>query len=248
VLARAGVVADDRGQVAGPESRVAHRMNLREFGMRRFTAALVFLCQKTKAAVKRRTPNLRRHVVDAEAEPFLLHASSPAYLDGQAEAIRQRFRLRHDALDYLAMAGVVAGGLLLLVNALQLLRGTGEGDATPAVTALGLAVLLIAAGAYYVTSRHGAAAARLRMLDEGQILPGTIVACSGRQETTTEASLGEVTRAYLVSVEYRFSTPDGLEISDHDEQDRPDLRRAELPPAGAAVRVLYLDDETYALL
>ncbi len=184
-----------------------------------------------------------------DAEPFLLHESSRAFLDGDPRGIQQRFQFRRDALDYLAMAGIVAGGLLLVVNLVQYMRGDG-GSPEPgtASTTLGVAALVIAVGAYFVTSRHSAAAARARLISEGQVLPGTLVTCTGRDETTTEASLGEVTRSYLVSVDYRFAAPTGHEIADQAEHNRPDLRRIELPAAGAPVRVLYLDDQTYALL
>jgi hypothetical protein len=184
-----------------------------------------------------------------QTEPFLLHESSRAYLDGDPDGIRRRFAFRRDALDYLAMAGVVAGALLVLANLMQMARGAGRGDELNAtVSALGLGVLLILAGGYYVSSRQGAAAARSRLVREGQVLPGVLASCTARDETTTEGALGEVTRSYLVAVEYRFTTPAGDERDDHDEHNRPDLRRAELPEPGAAVRVLYLDERTYALL
>ncbi len=188
------------------------------------------------------------HEPSAE-EPFLLYASSVAYLDGDARDIRRRFQFRRDVLDYLAMAGVVAGALLLLVNLMQLARGGERGeDRSAAASATALAGVLIVAGAYYVVGRHGAAAARERMIREGKVLPGTVVACAARDELSAEAALGEVTRAYRVTLEYRFTTPEGATIEAQDEHDRPDLRRAELPPPGTPVRVLYLDDQTYAVL
>jgi len=187
--------------------------------------------------------------VEPEIEPFLLHKSSLAFLRGDPAGIHERFRFRRDLFDYLGMAGVLAGALLLLVNIVQWFGGTRPGDDPTAIySSMVLALLLIVAGSYYVSSRHRAAATRARLVREGQVLPGTMVTCTARAETTTEASLGEVTRSYLVTVEYRFTTPAGVELADHDETDRPDLRRAELPPTGVSVRVLYIDDWTYALL
>ena len=185
----------------------------------------------------------------SESEPFLLHESSRAFLDGDPRGIRARFEFRRDILDYGAMALVVIGGLLLVVKVMQLMRGAGEGDEIHAnISAMALAAFLIVGAAYYLTSRHAAAAARQRMVDEGRVLPGAVIDCAARQETTTEAALGEVTRTYVVSVDYHFAPPAGDSVTDHDEHDRPDLRRAELPNAGTPVRVLYLDDGTHALL
>jgi hypothetical protein len=184
-----------------------------------------------------------------ETEPFLLYESSRAFLDGDPRGIRARFQFRRDVLDYVAMAFIFVGGLLLVVKVMQLMHGIGDGDETHAtVSAIGLAAFLIVGGAYYVTSRHGAAAARRRMIDEGQVLPGTVVDCTARHETTTEAALGEVTRTYVVAVDYRFTPPAGDTIADRAEHDRPDLRRVEPPAAGTPVRVLYLDERTHALL
>jgi hypothetical protein len=185
----------------------------------------------------------------SENEPFLLYESSRAFLDGDRRGIRARFQFRRDVLDYIAMAFVAVGGLLLAVKVMQLMRGVGEGDEIHAiVAAIGLAALLIVGGAYYVTSRQGAAAARKRMIDEGHVLHGVVVECTARRDTTTEAGLGEVTRTYVVTIDYRFSPPSTDAIIDHDEHDRPDLRRSELPAAGTPVRVLYLDDGTHELL
>ena len=69
-----------------------------------------------------------------------------------------------------------------------------------------------------------------------------------RRESSTEAAFGDVTRTHVVTVDYHFTTPAGREIADRDEHDRPELRRTELPTPGTAVRVLYLDESTYALL
>jgi hypothetical protein len=185
----------------------------------------------------------------SEGEPFLLYESSQAFLDGDPRGMRERFQFRRDALDYIGMGFVVAGGLLLLVKALQLMHGPGEGDDTSAtVAAIALAAVLTVGGAYYLTNRHGAAAARKRMIDEGRVLHGTVIECTARHETTTEAAFGEVARSYLVAVDYAFDMPEGDRIIDRAEHNRPDLRRAELPTAGSPVRVLYLDDRTHALL
>jgi hypothetical protein len=187
-----------------------------------------------------------------EGEPFLLYESSRAFLDGDSSGIQQRFQYRRDFFDYLAMAGIAAGGLLLLVNIAQVVRGGGAAaagaDSTTMLSALLLSGLLIAGGMYYVTSRQNAAAARGRLVREGQVLTGTVVTSAAREETTADGSLGHFTRSYLVKVEYRFTAPAGHEITDHDEHDRPDRRGTDLPAAGASVRVLYLNDWTYVLL
>jgi len=187
--------------------------------------------------------------LEPDIDPFLLHRSSHAFLRGDHAGIQARFRYRRDLFDFLAMAGAAAGALLLAVNIAQWFAGRRPGDDPSALySSMVLAVLLIVAGFYYTTSRQRAAANKARLIGDGQVLPGSIVSCTARDETTTEASLGEVTRSYLVTVEYRFKTPAGREIADHDEVDRPDLRRAELPTADFSVRVLYIDDWTYALL
>jgi hypothetical protein len=187
--------------------------------------------------------------LEPDIDPFLLHRSSYSFLRGDPADIQERFRYRRDLFDLLAMAGAAAGALLLVVTIAQWFAGRRPGDDPSALySSMVLAVLLIVAGMYYTTSRQRAAATKARLIREGQVLPGAIVSCTARDETTTEASLGEVTRSYLVTVEYRFTTPDGHEIADHDEVDRPDLRRADLPTGDTPVRVLYVDDSTYALL
>mgnify|MGYP001124924926 CR=1 FL=1 len=60
-----------------------------------------------------------------EPAPFLLHESSPAFLEGDAEGLGRRFAFHRDALDYLAMAGIVVGVLVLLVNLVRFLKGAG---------------------------------------------------------------------------------------------------------------------------
>ena len=57
------------------------------------------------------------------SEPFLLFESSQAFLDGDPRGIRARFQFRRDVLDYIAMAFVAVGALLLMVKVMQLMRG-----------------------------------------------------------------------------------------------------------------------------
>jgi hypothetical protein len=185
---------------------------------------------------------------DSDGEPFLLHESSQAFLDGDQGGIGQRFAFRRDALDYLAMAAIAVGILVLVIDVARFAGWLPAESTETTVTAFILAVLLIVGGGYFVNSRQSAAAARGRLIREGQVLSGTLNECTARDETTTEGSFGEVTRSYLVAVEYRFTSPAGDEIADRDEHDRPEMRRRELPVAGAAVRVLYLDEQNYALL
>jgi hypothetical protein len=181
-----------------------------------------------------------------EEEPFLLHPSSSAFLDGDPRGIRERFAFQRDALDYLAMAAIAVGGLVILIGVARLVGGLPPDRAETTVAAFVVAAVLIAMGGYFVNSRHSWAAAHARLIREGQLLPGTIVSCAGRDET--ETGFGAVTRSYLVSVEYRFVNPNGQEVVGQAEQNRPDLRRSELPPDGTGVWVLYVDDERYALL
>ncbi len=190
-----------------------------------------------------------RGEVTVDSEPFLLHQSSKAFLDGDPRGIRERFQFRYDALDYLAMAAIAAGFLVFLIDIARIAGWLAEDTAPDAVVAVFVvAALLVAVGFYFLDSRHRRAAAQERMIREGRVLAGTLIACAGRAETTAEASLGEVPRLFLVDVEYGFTSPTGQDITDHAEHSRPDLRRAELPEAGTPVRVLYLDDHAYALL
>lgn len=184
-----------------------------------------------------------------ESEPFLLYPSSQAFLDGEPRGIQERFQFRYDALDYLAMAGIGAGFLVFLIDIARIAGWIAE-DAAPGaiLSAFIVAALLVAVGFAVLDTRHRRARAQERLIREGKVLAGTITACSARAETSAEVSLGEVPRSFLVTIEYRFATPAGHEIADHAEHSRPDLRRVGLPEPGTPVRVLYLDDRTYALL
>ena len=129
-----------------------------------------------------------------EGEPFLLYESSQAFLDGDPRGIRARFQFRRDVLDYIAMAFVVVGALLLMVKVMQLMRGVGEGeeDLMEAVSAMGLAAFLIVGGAYYAANpaRHSAAAARQRMIAEGQVLAGGVADSPHGAESDHRSRLG----------------------------------------------------------
>ncbi len=184
-----------------------------------------------------------------ESEPFLLYESSRAFLDGDPRGTQERFRFRYDALDFLAMAGIGTGFLIPLVDIARIAGWLAEDTAPGAVLSMfAVAAVLVAVGFAFLLSRHQRARAQERMVREGMLLPGTVVACGARVETAAEVSFGEVPRAFLVTVEYRFTTPAGTDITDYAEHGRPDLRRVALPEAGTAVQVLYLDDQTYALL
>src|SRR5690242_2528518 len=98
------------------------------------------------------------------------------------------------------MAGAVAGGLLLAVNVMQWFAGGRPGDDPSGLySSMVLAALLIIVGTFYVVNRQRAAASKARLIREGRILSGWIMSCTARAETTTEASLGEVTRSYMVT-------------------------------------------------
>jgi hypothetical protein len=183
-----------------------------------------------------------------EGEPFLLYESSRAFLDGDRRAIQARFAPRRDALDYLAMVGVLAGGLLVGVTVAQIARTRGTAEAGEAVSGLVVGGLVVIVAGYFVSRRRSAATAAVQLIREGQVLPGMLVACEGQEQTASEASLGETARAYAVTVDHRFTTPMGKEITDTAAHNRRDLRHTELPAPGTPLRVLYLDDQNYALL
>ena len=56
------------------------------------------------------------------------------------------------------------------------------------------------------------------------------------------------TNWYSVKVVYRFSNPEKIDLIGECERDRDDLDGQPLPTEGTVVLVLYLDDNTYALL
>jgi hypothetical protein len=80
---------------------------------------------------------------------------------------------------------------------------------------------------------------RNRRISKGTLLRGTLLSASGRN-----GSKG----AYIVTVEYTFTTPSGGIITKKASNDRRDLRKAALPPYGTPVAVLYLDDRNVRLM
>ncbi len=74
----------------------------------------------------------------------------------------------------------------------------------------------------------------------GQITRGEVVACKGRS-----SSKGR----YVITVQYRFSPPDGgAMISDKKTETRNDLRGQALPAQGTPLAILYRDRKTYTAL
>src|SRR5277367_958978 len=102
-----------------------------------------------------------------EEEPFLLHPSSRAFLDGDARGIQERFALRRDALDFLAMAAIVVGALVVLIDVARLIGGLAPESTEATVSTFVVGVALIAVGGFFVNSRHSWAAARTLLVREG---------------------------------------------------------------------------------
>jgi hypothetical protein len=75
-----------------------------------------------------------------------------------------------------------------------------------------------------------------------QILSGEIMGITGETRYDQPGS------PYEVSVDYRFTTPDGLVLRGSARAPRDDLRYAVLPAPGTPVRVVYMDDKTHTML
>jgi hypothetical protein len=84
-----------------------------------------------------------------------------------------------------------------------------------------------------------------RYTREGQILQGELRFCV--------ASVGQHPFArgpadFDVTIEYRFTTPDGITIHRTTKEVRNDLNGKQLPMPGTPVYVLYFNDREYYLL
>jgi hypothetical protein len=74
----------------------------------------------------------------------------------------------------------------------------------------------------------------------GRLTRGEVVSCSGRN-----SSKG----GYIITLEYRFSPPDGgATITDKKTENRRDLRGQRLPAAGTPLAILYRDRKMYTAL
>src|SRR5258708_18221579 len=96
-----------------------------------------------------------------------------------------------------------------------------------------LPICLIISGLILLNDRKN------RRLSKGQLLPGTVVGAPGRS-----GSRG----SYLVTIDYRFTSPYGQETTRGQAGNRPDLRKTALPAAGTPVTVLYVDDKLQRLM
>jgi hypothetical protein len=176
-------------------------------------------------------------------EPFLLHPSSAEFLRGARAEAGRRFEKRLDALDVLLLLGSFISGLFVLVTLVQAGNDFSNGrdpSARAAGLALGLLMLGVIGGLYLSGVQR--ARARRRLVNEGQILTGTLVACRDEPFSASEHE----TAVFRVEVDYAFTTPRGQELVDHDEAVRDDL--GTLPEPGTPVRVLFLNESCYALL
>jgi hypothetical protein len=87
-----------------------------------------------------------------------------------------------------------------------------------------------------------------RLAQEGQIISGSVISCTGRMD--------DEGMFLWIRLHYRFRSPvTGQEIIDEHEKLRLELLNKEepkkmpdLPPAGAPVAMLYLNDDTYDVL
>jgi hypothetical protein len=80
---------------------------------------------------------------------------------------------------------------------------------------------------------------RNRLFSRGQIIYGEI--------EDVEAKFG-YRSIYNVVVYYRFTAPDGTEISSSAIHNRPDLLKKRLPDAGTPVSICYVNNKTYRLM
>jgi len=83
------------------------------------------------------------------------------------------------------------------------------------------------------------------LVSDGRLCDGEVESCRGRRARGPHEDSDYY---YEVAVRYSFRTPDGLRLTGEAEAARDDLRKAELPPPGTPVRVLYLTDTNYQLL
>jgi len=96
-----------------------------------------------------------------------------------------------------------------------------------------------AAGAAILTGRAVLISLRNRHFERrGMVLRGEI----------TKAEALERGASYIVTLHYKFRTPDQREVIGILREDRDDLRKTALPKVGTEVAVLYVSDRLYRLL
>ena len=178
-------------------------------------------------------------------EPFLLDYASKAFLAGDHRVLWDRFRLERDRILF-----ILAGCALLILFpslVLQVVALTRPTVPQPSLPYLGGTVALTIACVHFLIWKVKSVIARERLVHKGKVLSGRIVRCSGSMRVVAGED-GASDRAYFVTIEYRFLSPQGREIMSECERDREDLLNLPLPVEGTAVLVLYLDDNNYALL
>jgi hypothetical protein len=77
-----------------------------------------------------------------------------------------------------------------------------------------------------------------RLIRQGRTLRGEVVDCNGRSKGDD----------YQVTLDYRFTDPDGDEVAGRAEAVRDDLEGSVLPAPGMPVLVYFVDRQTYAVL
>ncbi|MBL8819584.1 MAG: hypothetical protein JNL58_26400 [Planctomyces sp.] len=177
---------------------------------------------------------------DAAIEPCLLDYASKAFLAGDRRGIRSRFCLRRE-LPLVILAGVALMFLSIAVVQ-QVLALNNPVDTQPSGQGLLITMALLIGCLYFIIWKVKADSTRERLVNDGQVLTGSVVRCCGKMTSNGEESW------YSVKIEYRFLSPQQCEIMNHWERDRDDLANLPLPTEGTAVLVLYLDDNCYALL
>jgi hypothetical protein len=90
---------------------------------------------------------------------------------------------------------------------------------------------------------------RYRLAWEGKLVAGTIDSCTGDEYLTETESDPLENRPYTqVLVQYSFDGPSNKRLQGRASVNRDDLRTETLPQPGTPVRVLVLDDRTFAML
>jgi hypothetical protein len=78
-----------------------------------------------------------------------------------------------------------------------------------------------------------------RLYAQGQLLQGVILSVKG---------VGREQQDYLLEVEYRFTAPNGVEMTHKQRVVRDDLQAQPLPLVGTPVNVLYIGERSYMVL
>jgi hypothetical protein len=82
-------------------------------------------------------------------------------------------------------------------------------------------------------------ARKVRLLRDGQILDGELLACRGELDSEKD---------YQLRATYKFVTPEGRSLEGKAEAERNDWKDRSLPASGTPVAVLYLNDDHFRML